>query len=313
MQFRVMTEPQQGGSYDDILRVARLTEELGFDAFFRSDHLMRIGAGDPGPGSTESWVTLAGLARETTRIRLGTMVTSATFRRPGMLALTVATVDAMSGGRVELGLGGGWFEQEHLAYGIPFPSTAERFDALEEQLEALTGLWKTRPGESFSFSGKQVTLEDNPARPRPAQAGGIPIIVGGAGPTRTPRLAATYASEFNMPPWRTLDDTAQQLARVREACDRVGREPGSLVLSSVQGVHIGSDAEVRQMATDNETEVEDLGAHALAGAPAEIVDKIGRLAELGVSRIYLQLGEFSQAEQVERFAADVMPQLADAH
>src|SRR5581483_6955760 len=145
--LRIMTEPQQGGSYDEILRVARLTEDLGFDAFFRSDHLQRIGSGDPRTGSTEAWATLAGLARETTRIRLGTMVSSATFRRAGMLALTVATVDAMSGGRVELGLGAGWFEREHVSYGIPFAHVGARFDVLEEQLEALTGLWKTRPGE----------------------------------------------------------------------------------------------------------------------------------------------------------------------
>jgi len=153
MQLRVMTEPQQGATYDDLLRVAREAERLGFDGFFRSDHLARIGAPDDGPwvGSTDAWVTLAGLARDTERIRLGTMLTAATFRLPGPLAVAVATVDAMSGGRVELGIGAAWFDDEHTAYGIPFPPVGERFDRLEEQLRIVTGLWETAPGSTFSF------------------------------------------------------------------------------------------------------------------------------------------------------------------
>jgi F420-dependent oxidoreductase-like protein len=285
VELRVMTEPQQGGTYDEILRVARMSEELGFDAFFRSDHLQRIGSGDRRSGSTEAWATLAGLARETSRIRLGTMVTSATFRRPGMLALTVATVDAMSGGRVELGLGTGWFEGEHLSYGIPFPPVSERFDVLEEQLEAITGLWKTAPGDSFSYHGRHVVLEDNPALPKPVQPGGVPIIIGGAGATRTPRLAALYASEFNMPPGQSVEAAKRQFARVRDACEQAGREPASLVLSSVQSL----DADV-----------------------SELIDRLARLAELGSTRTYLQLDNLTDVHLVERFAVEGRPQLNGA-
>ena len=141
MELRIFTEPQQGASYEQLLRMAQAAERAGFAAFFRSDHFLRMGPGDPLPGPTESWVTLAGLARETSRIRLGTLVTSATFRFPGILAVQAAQVDVMSGGRVELGLGTGWFEEEHRAYGVPFPPLGERFDRLEEQLAIITGMW----------------------------------------------------------------------------------------------------------------------------------------------------------------------------
>jgi alkanesulfonate monooxygenase SsuD/methylene tetrahydromethanopterin reductase-like flavin-dependent oxidoreductase (luciferase family) len=152
MRLCIFTEPQLGASYHDLLRVAERTEECGFDGFFRSDHFLTI-AGDGRPGPTDAWLTLAALAVQTSRVRLGTLVTSATFRLPGPLAVAVAQVDQMSGGRVELGLGAGWFEAEHAAYGIPFPGLRERFDRLEEQLEIVTGLWRTLPGERYSFAG----------------------------------------------------------------------------------------------------------------------------------------------------------------
>src|SRR2546421_350164 len=193
MQLRVFTEPQQGATYDDLLRVARAAEELGFDAFFRSDHYHAMGRGDGLPGPTDAWVTLAALARETSRIRLGTLLTSATFRLPGPLAIAVTQVDAMSGGRVELGLGAGWFDREHEAYGIPFPPVAERFDRLEEQLTIVTGLWETPVGERFSFAGRHYTVERSPALPRPVQQPRPPVIVGGHGAKRTPALAARFA------------------------------------------------------------------------------------------------------------------------
>ena len=156
MELRIFTEPQQGATYDDLLAVARRAEELGFDAFFRSDHYLTMG-GDGLPGPTDAWVTLAGLARETSRIRLGTLVTSATFRLPGPLAISVAQVDQMSGGRVELGLGAGWFEDEHTAYGIPFPPLGERFDRLEEQLAIITGLWSTPAGRDLRLRRARTT------------------------------------------------------------------------------------------------------------------------------------------------------------
>ena len=221
MDLRIFTEPQQGATYDDQLAVARTAEDLGFDAFFRSDHYLGMGTlGLPGP--TDAWTTLAGLARDTSTIRLGTLMTSATFRLPGPLAIAAAGVDQMSGGRVELGIGAGWYEAEHTAYGVPFPPVRERFDRLEEQLAVITGLWRTVPGQRFSYAGGHYTLADSPALPKPTQSPHPPVIVGGKGPTRTPALAATYADEFNLP-FVGLEEGRAQFARVRQACEEIGR------------------------------------------------------------------------------------------
>src|SRR5579871_1943038 len=156
MQLRIFTEPQQGADYATLLSVTRAAEELGFDAFFRSDHYLTM-AGSGLPGPTDAWITLAGLARETSRIRLGTLMSPATFRFPGPLAISVAQVDQMSGGRVEFGFGAGWFDAEHAAYAIPFPDLGERFERYEEQLAIITGLWETPAGQTFSFAGKYYT------------------------------------------------------------------------------------------------------------------------------------------------------------
>jgi F420-dependent oxidoreductase-like protein len=309
MLLRVMTEPQEGATYDDLLRVARATEELGFDAFFRSDHLQRIADGDPGPGSTEAWVTLAGLARETSRIRLGTMVSSATFRPPGMLALTVATVDAMSGGRIEVGLGSGWFETEHRSFGIDFPPVAERFDVLTEQLEVLTGLWGAGAGTTYSFSGRHQVLTDNPALPRPVQQPHPPVIVGGKGKRRTPELAARFADEYNVP-FDTPEVVAACFDRARAACTAAGRDPATLVLSAAQTLAVGrNDAEVRRRADAIQADPDELRAGGLGGTVAEVVDKIGRLADLGATRVYLQVLDLTDLEHLELVAAEVAPQL----
>jgi F420-dependent oxidoreductase-like protein len=309
MLLRVMTEPQEGATYDDLLRVARATEELGFDAFFRSDHLQRIADGDPGPGPTEAWVTLAGLARETSRIRLGTMVSSATFRPPGMLALTVATVDAMSGGRIEVGLGSGWFETEHRSFGIDFPPVAERFDVLTEQLEVLTGLWGAGAGTTYSFSGRHQVLTDNPALPRPVQQPHPPVIVGGKGKRRTPELAARFADEYNVP-FDTPEVVAACFDRARAACTAAGRDPATLVLSAAQTLAVGrDDAEVRRRADAIQADPDELRAGGLGGTVAEVVDKIGRLADLGATRVYLQALDLTDLEHLELVAAEVAPQL----
>lgn len=310
MLLRVFTEPQQGASYDDLLAVARRSEECGFDAFFRSDHYLVMGEPDGLPGPTDSWITLAGLARETRRIRLGTLVSSATFRNPGVLAISVAQVDQMSGGRVELGLGAGWFEAEHRAYGIDFPDTVGRFDLLEEQLELITGLWDTPLGERYDFAGKHYRIVDSPALPKPVQSPHPPVIVGGAGKRRTPMLAAKYAAEFNAG-FKTLDETAELFGRVRSTCAEVGRDPATLDLSVAHAVVVGKDdAEVRRrLEIYDAADVEEVRAHALVGTPGEVVDKLGRYAAIGAGRAYLQILDLSDLDHLDLIAAEVLPHM----
>ncbi|SET97780.1 LLM class F420-dependent oxidoreductase [Nonomuraea wenchangensis] len=302
MKLRIFTEPQQGATYDDLLSVAQAAERLGFDAFFRSDHYQRIGAGDPGVGSTDAWVTLAGLVRETSAIRLGTLVSPATFRLPGPLAISVAQVDQMSGGRVELGLGTGWFDAEHTSYGIPFPPVGERFGRFEEQLEIITGLWTAE--ESYSFEGSYYRLAGSPALPKPAQRPRPPIIVGGFGAKRTPRLAATYADEYNVP-FRSLSDTGAAYDRVRRACEEAGRE---IVLSAAQTTVVGADrAEIERRAAAIGEDADKLRENGLCGTPAEVVERIGQFAELGAERFYLQILDLGDLEHLELIAAEVLP------
>lgn len=305
MDLRIFTEPQQGATYDDLLAVAQETERLGFDAFFRSDHYLHM-SGDGLPGPTDAWTTLAGLARETSTIRLGTLMTSATFRHPGVLAIQVAQVDQMSGGRVELGLGAGWFEGEHAAYGIPFPDTRERFDRYAEQLEIVTGLWATPEGERYSFTGEHYTLTDSPALPKPAQAK-PPVLIGGLGKRRTPELAARYADEFNLP-FVDLDTTRAQFARVREACGAVDRDPASLTWSNALVVCVGADeAEIARRAAAIGREVDELRANGLAGTPSEVVDRLGTFAEAGSQRAYLQVLDLGDLDHLRLIAAEVLP------
>ena len=288
MKLRIFTEPQQGADYHTLRKVALAAEELGFDAFFRSDHYLKMGDVSGLPGPTDAWATLAGLAVETSRIRLGTLMSAATFRLPGPLAITVAQVDQMSGGRVEFGLGTGWFDAEHTAYGIPFPALAERFDRFEEQLTIITGLWGTPDGQTFSFDGAHYQLADSPALPKPAQRPRPPVIVGGGGTRRTPRLAARFADEFNVA-FRSVPESAAGFARVREACEAAGRYPTSMTYSVAQTVCCGrTDAEVARRAAAIGRDVADLEVGGLAGSPAQIVDKLGRLGALGASRIYLR-------------------------
>ncbi|GAA4447649.1 LLM class F420-dependent oxidoreductase [Phytohabitans houttuyneae] len=301
MRLCIFTEPQEGASYDDLRKVAQHAEECGFDGFFRSDHFLSMDtAGLPGP--TDAWLTLAALAVQTSRIRLGTLVSSATFRLPGPLAIAVAQADQMSGGRIEFGLGAGWFEAEHSAYGIPFPPVGERFDRLEEQLEIITGLWRTPVGERFTFHGDHYRLTDSPALPKPAQAPSPPVIIGGAGPKRTPALAARYADEFNVP-FRGLDETRAVYERVREACATQGRET-PLVLSAAHTVACGrTSAEAR-------ARNEHVGGRAhITGTPSEVVDQIGRYAELGATRFFLQILDLGDLDHLDVFAAEVAPQL----
>lgn len=309
MLLRVFTEPQQGASYDQLLSAARLAEASGFDAFFRSDHYLRMGPGSPLPGPTDAWVTLAGLARETSTIRLGTLVSPVTFRHPGILAITVAQVDAMSGGRVELGLGTGWFDAEHHAYGIPYPpAVGDRFDLLGEQLEIVSGLWSAP--DTFSFTGRHYTLTESPALPKPVQRPGPPIVMGGAGMVRTPRLAARFASEWNAP-FLPFDDYAPTRGRVLAACEAIGRDPSSLVTSAALVVCIGSDdAEIRRRAEAIGREVEELKLNGICGTPAEAIEQLARWGAAGAQRVYLQLLDLDDLDHLRLIAAEVLPHVA---
>ncbi|MBH0776490.1 LLM class F420-dependent oxidoreductase [Nocardia bovistercoris] len=306
MKLRIFTEPQQGADYDTLLTVAKTAEELEFDAFFRSDHYLAMGGADGLPGPTDAWITLAGLARETSRIRLGTLVTAATFRLPGPLAIQVAQVDRMSGGRVELGLGSGWFAAEHTAYGIPFPT--DKFARLEEQLAVVTGLWSTKVGDTFDFEGEHYRLVDSPALPKPVQDP-VPLLIGGQGATRTPRLAAEYATEFNMP-FSSVEDSARQFDRVRAAAQARGRRPEDLIYSNALVACVGAtDAEVARRAEAIGRDVDELKRNGLAGSPAEVVDKIGRYAEIGTGRVYLQILDPHDLDHLELIAAQVQSRL----
>jgi F420-dependent oxidoreductase-like protein len=305
MELRVFTEPQQGATYDDLLAVALEAERLGFGAFFRSDHYLGMGTeGLPGP--SDAWITLAGLARETSTIRLGTMMTSATFRHPGPLAISVANVDQMSGGRVELGIGAGWFDAEHTKYGIPFPDTGERFDRLEDNLAIITGLWAT--GGGFSHQGHHYSVADSPGLPKPVQPK-PPVLIGGVGKKRTPALAAKYADEFNLPFVDTAT-TEAQFGRVRAACEDAGRDPGDLIYSNALVLCVGADeAEYRRRAEAIGREPDELRENGVAGTPQEAIDKIGQYAALGSERLYLQMLDLQDLDHLRLVAADVMPRV----
>jgi len=306
MDLRIFVEPQQGATYGDQLALAQRAEQLGFSGFFRSDHYLRMGTGDPLPGPTDAWTTLAGLARETSTIRLGTLVSSATFRLPGVLAIQVAQVDEMSGGRVELGLGAGWFADEHTAYGIPFPE--KRFGLLTEQLEILTGLWATPVGQTFSHSGEHYQLTDSPALPKPTQSP-LPVIVGGNGPRRTPRLAARFAAEYNQS-FPEKDAVVAQRDRVRAACEEIGRDPDELVYSAAFVACVGrDDAEVARRAAAIGREPEELRRNGLAGTPQEVLDGFAALREQGITRVYLQCLDMGDLEHLDLIASEVMPHL----
>jgi F420-dependent oxidoreductase-like protein len=301
MRLVIFTEPQNGSTFAAQLSMAKLAEDAGFDGWFRSDHYLAM-VPDPGPGPTDSWVTLGAIATHTSRIRLGTLVTSATFRHPGPLAISVAEVDAMSGGRVELGLGAGWYEAEHRAYGIPFPSLGERFDRLAEQLEIIDGLWTTKAGETYAFAGRHYQLSDSPALPKPVQSPRPPIIIGGTGAKRTPALAARFADEFNVP-FTPFAEVAPVYDRVRAACAAAGR-PVPVFSAAVTVVCGRTDAEISRR-----FEASNRPAGAVVGTPDAVVDALSRYAEAGASRLFLQVLDLNDLDHVELLAAEVAPQL----
>jgi F420-dependent oxidoreductase-like protein len=306
MRLRVLMEPRHGATYDRILAMALATEEAGFDGFFRGDHYLGIEPGDPEYLPTDSWTTLAGLARDTKRVKLGTLVTAATFRRPGVLAVTVATVDQMSGGRVCLGIGTGWYEREHESFGMPFPPIGERFDRLEEHLKVIYGIWTTPPGERFSFEGSHVRIDacaNFPAlvqRPRPE------IIIGGTGPRRTPLLAARYADEFNA----GLGEGGPELffERVRRVCEEVGRDPSTLRMSATLPVACGAtrgeaEARVRRLGQPGER----LLSRGVVGEPADVVEELERLRGIGCQTVYFHLYDIDDLDHIDLLGREVLP------
>ncbi|SDK41281.1 alkanesulfonate monooxygenase [Actinopolyspora mzabensis] len=309
-KLRIFTEPQQGATYDDLLRVARTTESAGYDAFFRSDHYLRMGDSSGLPGPTDAWLTLAGLARETSRLRLGTLMSAATFRLPGPLAVSVAQADQMSGGRIEFGIGSGWYEEEHTAYGIPFPSLRERFQRYAEQLEIITGLWATPSGETFDYSGTYYRLDDSPALPKPVQQPRPPVLIGGGGKKRTPELAARFADEFNLP-FVDQETAAAQFDRVGQACTAIGRNPDEIVRSAALVLCVGKDeAQLARRAEAIGRDPVELRANGLAGTPEEVVDKIGQWRRnTGITRLYLQVLDLSDLDHIELVAAEVANRL----
>lgn len=308
-RLRVLMEPRHGGGYAEILALARATEDAGFDAFFRSDHLMGVDPDDLTYRPTDCWTTLGGLARDTTTVRLGALVCAATFRQPGLLATIVASVGDMSGGRVELGLGTGWYAREHAAFGIPFPPTRERFDRLEEQLEIITGMWRAPHGQAVSFSGAHYAIEDNRTPPRPDPV--PPIIIGGTGPKRTPAIAARFADEFNGA--LTSGDRggalAERFAVFDRACAAIGRDPATARRSAVLPVACGATpADVRRRGAVIGSEL--MRSTAAIGGPQEVTDRIGELASAGADTVYLHIYDIHDLDHIALIGAEVLPHVA---
>ncbi|MGO9334308.1 MAG: LLM class F420-dependent oxidoreductase [Acidimicrobiales bacterium] len=310
MKLRIFTEPQQGASYDQLLAVALCAEDCGFDAFFRSDHYLRMGDGDGRPGPTDAWITLAGLARDTTRIKLGTLLSAATFRLPAQLAVIVAQVDAMSGGRVELGLGAGWFEEEHRAFGIAFPPSAgERLDRLEEQLEIVTGMWATDVEDHYSFSGEHYRIMDNAGLPKPAQVPRPPIIVGGKGTRRTPAIAARFADECNVS-FASAEHCARLFAALDASCERIGRDPSSIRRSAALTVCAGrNDNEISARAAAMGRDVDELRQNGAAGTAAEVAEQLRSYGATGATSVYLQILDLGDLDHLRFIAEEVAPLL----
>ncbi len=309
MELHIFTEPQQGATQGQLREVALAAEALGFAGFFRSDHLLAIGTDPAPPGPTESWASLADIASATTRIRIGTLMTSATFRHPGPLAVAVAQVDEVSSGRVDFGFGAGWYQAEHLAYGLPFPEVGERMERFEEQLEILRGLWATPAGRTFSFSGRHYQLHECPALPRPVQPGGPPVLIGGMGSRVTPRLAARYAREFNCA-FVPLGAATSQFQRVQAACERSGRDPATMRLSMALTVACGrTEVEADHRCRVIGRDYEHLRQTGLAGTPEMILERLGELSLMGCARAYLQLLDLADRDHLQLLAEEVMARI----
>ena len=304
MRFALMIEPQQGMNYADQLAIARRAEAGGFETLFRSDHYSSFPGPDDNP-TTDAWAVLAGLARETSSIGLGTLVSPITFRLPGNLAKVVATVDEMSGGRIEFGLGAGWNDIEHRRYGFPFPPIGDRADMLEEQLTILRGLWEEPDG--WRFDGPHYQIDDARFRAKPGRRalarlkgrqGGIRLIVGGDGTPRSLRIAARFADEFNLSSSDPLR-AADRYKRLDEACRAAGRDPASISRSSMVGVLIGKDkAELDRrtkelmhllgVSSGGDAWLAERRSRWIIGTPDEGREVVRRYIDAGAERIMLQ-------------------------
>ena len=295
MRYALMIEPQQGCSYADQLAIARRAEAAGFEALFRSDHYDSF-PGEGGRPTTDAWTVVAGLARETERIRLGVLVSPVTFRHPGTLAKIVATVDEMSGGRVTVGLGAGWNEEEHDHHGLPFPPIEVRAEMLEEQLAILRGLWQEPDG--WSFAGRHYAVPASLFRPRPVQRPAPPVIVGGEGSPRSMRIAVRYADEFNVTS-SSPERVAERYAKLDDIARAAGRDPSTLVHSAMVGTLVGRDAAEVERRSEAVLEQFGLAEQGTAwfetrrprwvlGTPDEARATVERFAAAGVERLMLQ-------------------------
>jgi len=309
MDLRIFTEPQQGASYGDLLAVAATAEECGFDAFFRSDHYLKMGGASGLPAYTDAWITLAGLARDTSTIRLGTLVTPVTFRPLGSFPVVVAQVDHMSHGRVEIGLGAGWYQEEHDAYGLDFPAASARYDRLEDQVAILHGVWSAEPGAQFDYTGATCSVHLSADPLQPAQRPHPPIIMGGKAGPRNARLTVTYADEFNVA-FESAEVTKERHDAVRRRCETDGRDPATIVWSVGLVLCCASTgADLARRAAVIGREVAELRENGLAGSPAEVLDKIAVYAAAGVQRVYLQVLDLADLDHLRLVADEVMPHL----
>ncbi|MEI5102938.1 TIGR03560 family F420-dependent LLM class oxidoreductase [Streptomyces sp. PmtG] len=304
MSLRVLVEPQQGATYEQVRTLAQHAENLGFDGLFTSDHYLRIGSGDPGPGPLDAWLLLAGLAREAPRLRLGSMMSPVSLRHPAVLSLMAAQVDAMSGGRLEVGVGAGWYAREHRALGVPLDSPQRRFDRLAEALEIITGVWRQPPGSGFSFAGEHYTLADWPALPKPVQRLGPPLLLGGVGRHRTPALAARYADEFNVP-FASVADVVSAFERVRSACLARPRFATDLVFSAALVLCPGTGAELAARVAASGEPVEEINRFGAAGPVEVVAEAMNRYRAVGAQRLYAQICDVTDLA--------LLDELAEAH
>ena len=311
MRFAVMIEGQEDVGWEDWLAIARTCERLGFEALFRSDHYGSV-EGVEARGSLDAWSTVCALAAVTTELRLGTLVSPATFRHPSVLAKSAVTADHISGGRVELGLGTGWNEREHAAYGFPFPSMKVRMDRLAEQLEIVTRSWAEGP---FSFSGEHYAVDRLDARPKPVQSP-LPLVMGGAAAPRGAGLAARYAAEYNVV-HATPDEARAARERLASACRDAGRDPATLTFSLMHAILIGADEDDLRARVDRYAEWSgeqfDLAERRrawLGGTPDEVIARLREYEAAGVERVMLQHLLHTDHAALELFAAEIAPAFA---